>query len=168
MQAVVYHVDDLKAAAGLPPSCKTVLFGRSMGSIPAIHLACVAPDCFDGLVVESGVAAGVAASSRALEASEKLALLPRDLPVLVIHGDVDHIVPYDNATTFRAARPSARLLTLNAGHNDLLMDPANGQAYFNAVRILVHSAVTGDDMPTDIPHAKGARPANPSPFGSLA
>ena len=77
-------------------------------------------------------------------------------------------MPYENGKAFCAARPSARLLTLNAGHNDLLMDPANGQAYFNAVRLLVHAAVSGAELPRDIPHAKGAKPARPSGFGSLA
>ena len=35
-----------------------VLFGRSMGSLCAIHLAAYAPNRFAGLVVESGIASG--------------------------------------------------------------------------------------------------------------
>ena len=90
MMAVIYGLDDLKTAAGLPRDCKTILFGRSMGSIPAAHLACLAPSCFDGIIVESGVAVSVgAAKGKVLETSEKFGLVPDDVPALVIHGDAD-------------------------------------------------------------------------------
>lgn len=168
MHEVLYHLDELKVAAGLPLDCKVILFGRSMGSIPAAHLAAVAPQLFDGVVIESGVATSGIGKGKVMETADKLAAIPEDVPTLVIHGDVDTIVPYDNAKLFVAARPTARLLTLNAGHNDLLMDPENGKAYFNAVRLLVSSAVSGAPLPDKIPHATGAKPAMPGGFGRLA
>ena len=105
------------------------------------------------------------------DASRKACMHPAAAPTVreqALSYHARSTAPYENGKAFCAARPSARLLTLNAGHNDLLMDPANGQAYFNAVRLLVHAAVSGAELPRDIPHAKGAKPARPSGFGSLA
>jgi len=156
-----------------------------MGSIPAAHLAALAPpDLFAGVVIESGIATGLAAPSQNLETEDKIAAVAPETPVLVIHGDADArrrrlsippsrtrprqaIVPHENARKFVEKRPSARLLSLNAGHNDLLLDPANGRAYFQAIQLLVRAALTGAPMP-EPPPAVGARARPAGPFGALA
>lgn len=165
----LYGLGDLRRAAGVPADAPLILFGRSMGSIPACHLAAVAPPgTFAGVVIESGIATGIAGRGAAMETEDKLAAAAAECPVLVIHGEADAIVPLANAARFLERRPAARLLTLNAGHNDLLLDPANGKAYFSAIRLLVRAALGGPPLPAVLPGAVGARARPPGPFGALA
>jgi pimeloyl-ACP methyl ester carboxylesterase len=43
-----------------------------------------------------------------------------ELPTLLVHGDVDQLVPYDMGQTLSQTIPGARLVTVSgAGHNDL-------------------------------------------------
>ena len=165
---VLFQIERVKAAASLPPDANVILFGRSMGSIAAAHLAAVAPQVFAGFVFESAIAteSGV---RHVLETTDKVAAIPPEKPVLIIHGDVDAIVPHEHARRLLEARPASRLLTLHAGHNDLLMGAENGRAYFDAVRMLLRSSVAGDPLgePRGAPTVDPDAPRPRQGFGAL-
>lgn len=134
---------------GLP----VVLFGRSMGSSVAIHLAACHPTRFAGLVVESGIASMRARLDGAADSASGKPLLPpppggvpsvglleneeklrelTSMPTLVLHGAADRIVPPEQATTAYAAAgapaadaPSAEH-TADAARKTLVMIPGAG------------------------------------------
>jgi fermentation-respiration switch protein FrsA (DUF1100 family) len=110
------------------------VMGRSLGSAPAIHLVHKYTDMFAGLILESGFAHIVALMARLGLPTERLAGLPDpvgnvrklaevDLPLLVIHGERDTILPVANGQALYDASPAShkRILRVpRAGHNDLL------------------------------------------------
>ena len=129
-----------------------ILMGRSLGSASAIELAEAHADRVCGLIVESGFAfAGpllrllgvdpAAIGFREERTFRHLAKLAQFRgPVLVIHAEFDHIIPFsDGQALFEAsASPNKTLLKIpRANHNDIL---AHGfQDYFAAVQRLVAS-----------------------------
>jgi pimeloyl-ACP methyl ester carboxylesterase len=57
-----------------------------------------------------------------------------NVPVVLVHGDHDQLIPYNSSVRLRALQPGARLLTVpGAGHNGLLATPA----YQRAIRALL-------------------------------
>jgi pimeloyl-ACP methyl ester carboxylesterase len=129
-----------------------ILMGRSLGSASAIELAAAHADRVGGLIVESGFAfAGpllrllgvdpAAIGFREERTFRHLAKLAQFRgPVLVIHAEFDHIIPFsDGQALFEAsASPNKTLLKIpQANHNDIL---AHGfQDYFAAVQRLAAS-----------------------------
>lgn len=102
-----YMTENLK----IPPQ-RFVIFGRSMGSIPALELASVLKNSFAGLVIESGIAAfdkwvdsmsflirrlGMdidelrASLRKNLDHQRKIEMCER--PILIMHTENDEIVP---------------------------------------------------------------------------
>ena len=114
-----YLVRELKT----PPE-RIIVFGRSLGSVPAVDLAARQPVA--GLILEGGLTSG----QRVLL---PFPLFPFDrfrnlqkmdrvrCPVLVIHGTADEVIPFRHGEAlFRAARePKRNWWVENAGHNDL-------------------------------------------------
>ena len=114
-----YLVRELKT----PPE-RILVFGRSLGSVPAVDLAARQPVA--GLILEGGLTSG----QRVLL---PFPLFPFDrfrnlermgrvrCPVLVIHGTADEVIPFRHGEAlFRAARePKRNWWVENAGHNDL-------------------------------------------------
>ena len=112
------------------------VMGRSLGSAPAVYLAHQSPNRFRGLIVESGFAdapslfgrLGIIIPDHLLENVNlplnnegKLADVP--LPLLVIHGERDQVIPVDHGQRlFDAAQTDDKTLLRvpNVGHNDLL------------------------------------------------
>ena len=147
-------LDRALRAAGLDPhALPVIVFGRSMGSPVAIHLAAYAPERFAGLVVESGMAGmreneddgsvitGVAIGGVDLagigENRPKLRELT-GMHTLVLHGDADRLVPPENARRIydAAGAPAdgdgarkSLVLIEGAGHNDIAM----AEAYFMSI-----------------------------------
>lgn len=133
------------AEAGLvnPP---LFLMGRSLGSAPAIDLAARHPDRYKGLIVESGFAEFLSVLARMglnLPAMlqgpapfgnvQKLAKIM--LPLLVIHGEHDQLIPVSHGQTLYDASPAEekRLLRIPyAGHNDIMLVATD--EYFAAIR----------------------------------
>jgi len=123
-----------------------VVMGRSLGSAPALEVARSALDEIGGLVIESGFAhlvplldlIGVdVAMLNITEASgvQNLeAMAAVTCPTLVIHAELDHIIPYAEGETLFAACPATdkRLVRIaGANHNDIL---ARGlRAYLSAL-----------------------------------
>jgi len=123
-----------------------LVMGRSLGSAPAIELAVARPDRVAALIVESGFA-------RARPLLELLGVDPGRIgfseeatfdhlgklrtyagPLLVIHAELDHLIPISEGEALYDASPSARKTLLRipgADHNDIMLgDP---QAYFTAI-----------------------------------
>ncbi len=119
------------------PSSQLILFGRSVGSGPAIHLA--QRETVAGLIVESGFVS-------AFRVATHVTLLPFDkfpnlrhiqqvhCPVLVIHGTEDKIIPpWHGRKLFEAApEPKRNFWVKEAGHNDIAM--IGGEQYWQVLR----------------------------------
>jgi len=139
---------DAIQAAGVTSTARLVM-GRSLGSACAIHAAHHHPDHFNGLIIESGFAratrllARLGLPERVLGGlhdpvgnDRKMAKIK--LPLLVIHGERDQIIPVENGQALYDASPAEdkRLLRIpRAGHNDLLF--YGGQPYFQAIKQFV-------------------------------
>ena len=116
--------------------------GRSMGRHAAFELAANSKDKIRGLIVESGRASlgqfvgGLDASEvRRLEAVYHDKVGSIDIPVLVIHGEMDSLAPVQDAVSMcqMFSSQNKRLVTIpDAGHNDLLHLGLN--QYFDAIR----------------------------------
>jgi pimeloyl-ACP methyl ester carboxylesterase len=151
VSALVADVDPILAAlpgvlaqAGLSGEALVVM-GRSLGSVSAIQAAYAYPDRFRGLIIESGFAHAIPLLARLGVPAEVLVGLPDPignarkiaeigLPLLVIHGERDSLIPVANGQALHDASPAAhkRLLRIHdAGHNDLLIADPDG--YFAAI-----------------------------------
>ena len=105
------------------PPARVVVFGRSVGSGPAIDLASRKP--VGGLIVQSGF-------TSAFRVLTRVPLLPFDkfrnldkigrvkCPVLVMHGRRDGVIPFHHGERLFAAAPGCKwsLWANDAGHND--------------------------------------------------
>lgn len=145
-------------ASGAAPE-QLVFFGRSLGSLYAVHGVALYPQAA-GLILESGIAApledllhdlgqaGVEAPVAALEAA-----VARDLDqraklagfrgrTLVLHTVHDSLVPVSHARRLHqwANEPKRLVLFEEGDHNDIFWE--NEEAYLEAVAGLVE-AVTG-------------------------
>ncbi|MBE0481661.1 MAG: alpha/beta fold hydrolase [Dehalococcoidia bacterium] len=124
------------------------VMGRSLGSLPAVELACKRQEELNGLMVESGFAspgrffryAGFFDSPVIGEFEE--ATLERlrsiTLPALIIHGEWDEIIPYEQAQFLyeKLGSEDKRLVTIpRAGHNDIMLVAM--ETYFSSVRDFV-------------------------------
>lgn len=120
------------------------IMGRSAGSIPAVELAFSYPQEFRGLILESGFASMLNLLSYLgfpvgiLDLTDTsfpnaARLRAIRLPLLIIHGGGDSLVPPSEARAlFEAAGGPKRLVIIpGAGHNDLMW--VGGEAYFRAV-----------------------------------
>jgi pimeloyl-ACP methyl ester carboxylesterase len=121
------------------------VMGRSMGRHPAFGLAANFGDRLNGLIIESGrpslgnFTRGLdPATAEGLEAQYEAKVRSIDVPVLVIHGEVDTLAPVEQAVAmFQGFRSQEkRLLTIpGAGHNDLLQKGVH--EYFAAIQEFV-------------------------------
>jgi len=124
------------------------LMGRSLGSAPAVHLAYTFPDRFKGLIIESGFADMPSVMRRLGIQPEQFSLTEQDLapiwnarklrsvmlPLLVIHGEADTLLPVEHGQALYDASPAEKKTILRipgAGHNDLMM--IGMQRYFHAI-----------------------------------
>ena len=156
-EKAVDALPDILQDAGLSGSSLFVM-GRSLGSGPAIHAAHTNPDRFKGLIIESGFSnAPRLLSTLGLPAKLTEKLFPDpvanerklgeiDLPLLILHGERDTLLPMRNAEELYAASqaPDKRFERIpRAGHNDLMFF---GMAqYFGAIeQFLKDVAQAGD------------------------
>lgn len=126
-----------------------ILMGRSLGSASALELASGRPEKIDGLIIESGFAyAGpllqllginLAAIGFREEAGfgnvDKIRKFEK--PVLIIHAEYDHIIPFSDGQALFDACPSqdkAFLKIPGANHNDIFMRGMS--PYLDAVKKL--------------------------------
>jgi abhydrolase domain-containing protein 17 len=119
------------------PADRIILFGRSVGSGPSTYLASTQP--IAGLILES-------AFISAFRVVVPFRLLPFDkypnadrlvkitVPLLVIHGDRDQVIPFHHGQTlFQVAPGPKQFLTVpNADHNDV--SEVGGAMYDQAIQ----------------------------------
>lgn len=150
-KAVLDGLPKILKQGSLPEDIPVFVKGRSLGSAPAIYLALVAAESFKGLIIESGFA-----DTPSLFKRLRIELpaeyigddeLPLDnvgkmsriqLPLLVIHGENDNLLPVEHGQDLFNASPvdDKKILRIpGAGHNDILW---LGQGlYFAAVKRFV-------------------------------
>ena len=147
-QTVLVELQSILNSGGY--SGHVYIMGRSMGRHPAFALAANVPQMVGGMIVESGgptlgqFVAGLEAPLAArLEAAYQAKVRSIQLPVLVIHGEMDTLAPVQQAVGMYQdfVSPNKRLLTIpGAGHNNLLH--LGLKEYFEAIRSFVSSSPT--------------------------
>ena len=128
------------------------IMGRSLGAHPAIETAANAAERFRGLILESGAGnirrsierVGLLDTERGgqLAAAHETKVGGITLPVLLIHGEVDTLVPLSAAEVTRDLLMSTTAtieVIPGAGHNDLLW--VGREQYFDAIRSFVATTV---------------------------
>jgi alpha-beta hydrolase superfamily lysophospholipase len=133
-------------------SSNQFVMGRSLGSHSAVEIASHYQSHVQGLILESGFA-GISRLVERLSHVEDFSRLKDietahlekirsiSLPVLIIHGDCDELVPPIHATHFydTVGAEDKRLVTIQgAGHNDIMM--IGREQYFSAIREFVFGA----------------------------
>ena len=150
VHAAVPAILEAAGLTGIP----IVLFGRSMGATCAVHLGTTHPEAYAGVILESGLQTVkdlpmlAPLSMMIPNGQQMLAMVPEPLgtlekmqsltlPLLMIHGDRDEIVPLRQAQAAHRCCPSTdkTLTQLSGGHNDLLLVAAD--KYFDAVKTFV-------------------------------
>lgn len=134
---------ELLLSKGIPPS-RIVVYGQSIGSAPAVHLASRRP--LGGVVLHSPLASAL----RVIDPRPNGCCRPStviccfdvfrndrriqsvDCPVYIMHGERDEVVPFHNACMlYRKCKASSRwpgYFAPRAGHNDLV--ECNTRMYF--------------------------------------
>ncbi len=133
-----------------------VVMGRSLGSASAIELATQYPDDLGGLIIESGFAfAGPLLEILGIDIvdigfQEKKGFRNVDKiksvkkPVLIIHAERDHIIPFSDAQALYEAceSPAKTLVRIpEANHNDIFLHGIS--IYMGAVKSFVDRLGTG-------------------------
>jgi pimeloyl-ACP methyl ester carboxylesterase len=149
--AVLAFVGDWLARHGF--SGPLFAMGRSLGSASALELADAHPDRLSGLIVESGFAhAGpllqllgvdpAAVGFREETGFRHIDKIARWMkPLLIIHAEFDHIIPFSDGRRLFDACPSPQKHLLKipgADHNNIFM--AGLDDYLAAIREMVFSA----------------------------
>lgn len=148
-EKVLTELNRLRKERGL--SGGLFVMGRSLGSAPALELASRFPDRIRGLIIESGfadayrllVTLGVDRSvldpDKEHQVSNLLKMKKVAVPVLVIHGEMDEIIPVREGIDIYNAAPAIDkeiLLIPGAGHNTLFS--LGLEEYLRAVSSFVH------------------------------
>ena len=125
------------------------VMGRSLGSLSAIELAMSRAGEFTGLIIESGFASAGRlltllnpfmpfSGPGGFEEANLERIRAIAMPLLIIHGEWDEIIPHEQAEILHetAGSTDKTLLTIpGAGHNDIML--VGMDAYFSAVREFV-------------------------------
>jgi pimeloyl-ACP methyl ester carboxylesterase len=140
---IVRHFHEHLDGAGF--AGRRFVMGRSLGTHPALEVAAHAGERFHGLIVESG-AAGLrrmlqrlgfdpeTGAGADLAAAHEAKIRSIRLPLLLIHGEWDELIPLEHALELYEllAEVERELLVIpGAGHNDLMW--AGLQSYFEAI-----------------------------------
>ena len=128
-----------------------ILMGRSLGSVSVIELAKRYPNDFSGLIIESGFADEEPLFNLIGTTAEQAGFTKKDGflngekikqyvgPLLVIHAEKDHIIPFSQGEFLYNYCPSKnkRLLPIpNANHNNILGE--SPQKYFKEVERFIN------------------------------
>lgn len=112
-----------------------IVWGRSLGSAPSIHACVEYEDDLDGLIIESGfrscvrvmqptwVAASIHSVFDIFDNEKEIAKLST-VPVLIIHGKEDHIIPYEHSKHLLSVckTPKEHLCIEHGTHNNIDSD----------------------------------------------
>ena len=132
-----------------------ILMGRSLGSASVLELAAHYKNQFDALIIESGFAyagpllqlMGIDVQSLRFREEEGFRNIDKirkfDKPVLIIHGEYDHIIPFSDGQALYEACPSEDKTLLKipgANHNDIFFRGLS--EYMGAIRTLTEKLET--------------------------
>ena len=116
---------------------QTLIYGRSLGSGPAVEMA--TEERVGGLVVQSGFVSAYRVVTRwpivPFDQFENLSKMTRvQCPVLVMHGQADEVISFRHGETLFAAahEPKQHLWVPGAHHNDFV--ESAGKSYWQALR----------------------------------
>ncbi len=146
-EAAIAHI---RSRADVNPD-KLIYFGRSLGCAVAAETAIKHPP--SALICESGFTSVKAMASRVYPFLPGLHLLVTtkydtlskiarvDVPVMILHGDRDEIVPFSmSGELFDAVKGTKRFYSIEgAGHNDTYY--VGGRAYFEALREFIDDVI---------------------------
>jgi pimeloyl-ACP methyl ester carboxylesterase len=133
-----------------------IVMGRSLGSASALELASGHAEEIDGLIIESGFALAepllrlLGVDLRGLNFAESMGFRNIDKikryhkPVLIIHAEFDHIIPYSDALQLYSKSPSSDKTLLKipgANHNDIFSRGLT--EYMSAIESFVSRAGAG-------------------------
>lgn len=173
-ESIVPELPNILRAHGYENS-PLMLFGRSIGSTCAVHLAAKYSDVFKALVIESGLTVitelpMVARLAMMIPGGDQLIATIPDifqqrqklstchLPLLVIHGEEDEIAPVQQGQDLFDASPAAikQICRLpDAGHNDLLH--VHHTQYYSTLENFVNAVLSGAaTAPGAVPVAGGS------------
>lgn len=121
---------------------RIIIFGKSVGSGPAVHIAAREPVA--GLIVQSGF-------TSALRVMTRVSIVPFDkfpnykdipnvhCPVLIIHGTVDSVINFRHGKELfeLANEPKSHLWVEGANHNDV--EDVAGDGYVKAIQAFAAS-----------------------------
>jgi pimeloyl-ACP methyl ester carboxylesterase len=110
------------------------VMGRSLGSLSALELAAFCPDEIKGLIIESGFANAARVMKHWYDFPKEISLRQFDrecldavksitIPTLLLHGDADQVVPYQEAADLykNLGSVNKKMITISrAGHNDIM------------------------------------------------
>lgn len=146
-QAALEALEGVLSEHGIVPGRPLFVKGRSLGSAPAVYVALKNPERFKGVILESGYADAPSLFRRmgiplpddvpendSLPIHNGNKMKRVDLPLLVIHGEHDTLIPVEQGKALYEASPSRNkdlFIIPGAGHNNLLM--AGIDRYFGAV-----------------------------------
>jgi len=152
-EEVLKAMPDVLKKGEISTDAELYVMGRSLGSACAIHAAYTAPERFTGLILESAFADVIPLLIRLGFPAQMLAQVSGDgpdpinnvgkmkaihLPLLVIHGEQDNLIPFSNGQKLYETSPAALKYLVRisgAGHNDLLLYGLD--RYFGAVSQLI-------------------------------
>ncbi len=133
---------------------KLVVMGRSLGSACALELADARADAISGLIVESGFAYSLPLLNLMGVDTVKLGLTEEKgfrniekvsrsrLPLLVIHAEYDHIIPFSDGQILFDRSPVADKYFVNihgADHNNIFYYGIDD--YMSGINMFVHNHV---------------------------
>jgi pimeloyl-ACP methyl ester carboxylesterase len=136
------------------PAERTILYGRSLGSGPAVQMA--TEERVGGLVLQSGFMSAFRVMTRwpilPFDQFRNLAKLPRvAAPVLVMHGEADEVIAVAHGRALRAAAPgpAQHLWVTEAHHNDFI--EVAGERFWRALREFAELCATQPQPPAATP-----------------
>ncbi|CAG0899461.1 unnamed protein product [Darwinula stevensoni] len=137
----------LRTKHGVPEE-KVVLYGRSLGTAPTVHLASKLTK-LPGVILHSPLSSGmgmVLSSSWSLGPFPVAKSVPLiDSPVLVIHGTQDEVIPISHGRTVyeRCRRAVIPLWVEGGGHNNIQVYPK----YWERVEFFLTKELSGEWEP---------------------
>jgi len=131
------------------------VMGRSLGSISALELAYHYQEEMKGLIIESGFPSvvrimshlGMPAHGMGLEKMDQECLERIEkifLPTLILHGELDSLVPLENAKDIYqhlGTKEKELLVIPSATHNDIML--VGFMDYFKAIQQFIDNTVGG-------------------------
>ena len=133
-----------------------VLMGRSLGSVSVLELSQRYPKDFAGLIIESGFAdeeplfklIGITAEQAGFSKEDGFLngekIKKYTGPLLVIHAEEDHIIPFSQGEALHDYSPSKNKTFIpipNANHNNIL--GVSPQTYFEEVTQFINALIKG-------------------------